>query len=89
MSDQVTTGAKNGPISLCFLLIVTWIFEFFQISDMDLNYMQEDTFMPYFMQIGRAIASTNSPEKKKTNHQLNITLRLLPEIFTNFIFTKR
>ena len=30
-----------------------------------LNYTQEDTFLPYFMQIGRAIASTNSPEKKK------------------------
>jgi hypothetical protein len=30
-----------------------------------LNPTQEDTFVPYFMQICRAIASTNSPEKKK------------------------
>ena len=30
-----------------------------------LNPTQEDTFVPYFMQIRRAIASTNSPEKKK------------------------
>jgi hypothetical protein len=35
MSDEVTTGAKNGPILRCFLLVVTCIFEFFQISDVD------------------------------------------------------
>ena len=43
-----------------------------------LNYTQENTFVPYFMQIGRAIASTNSPEKKnekksKPTEKYNIT----------------
>ena len=38
-----------------------------------LNYTQEDTFVPYFMQIGRAIASTNSPDKKsKPTEKYNI-----------------
>ena len=43
-----------------------------------LNPTQEDTFVPYFMQIGRAIASINSPEKKeqkKANQRKN---KILP-----------
>ena len=52
-----------------------------------LNYTQEYTFVPYFTQIGRATASTSSPEKKrkKANQQ---HLIIFPQILKNFIFTK-
>ena len=53
-----------------------------------LNYTQEDTFVPYFMEIGRAIASTNSPEKKKKKKcKPTASYNITPE-FEKFHFDK-
>jgi len=41
--------------------------------------------VPYFIQIGRAIASTNSPEKKKKKRQINILIRRLSRRFYNIL----
>ena len=65
MSVNVTMGVKNWPISRGFLLVVSWFFKFFQISDVDPKLYAERHILAIFHAIGRAIASTNSPEKKK------------------------
>ena len=31
LSENVTAGVRNWPIFRCFLLAVTWFFDFFQI----------------------------------------------------------
>jgi len=59
--------------TMFFLLVVTCFLAFSKLRMWILNYTQEDTFMPYFMQIGRA-AWTNSLDKKdKSTASYNIT----------------
>ena len=72
MSVDVTMGVKNWPISRGFLLVVTWFFNFFQISDVDPK--------PYAGRHIRAIFHANpqgeslnklSGEKKKEKQKNN------------------
>ena len=87
MSVDVTMGVKNLPISRCFLLVVTWFLNFSKFRMWILNYTQEDTFVPYFMQIGRVIASTNSLVKKDKKDKSTAFYNITPD-FEKFHFYK-
>ena len=65
MSENVTIGGEKLTDFTMFFARRDLHFLFFSKFRMwILNYTEEDIFVPYFMQIGRAIVSTNSMVKK-------------------------
>ena len=62
-------GAKKWPIFLCFLAVVTWFLNFSKIARLSINRMQDDTFVPNFVQIGKETAEKRWREKKKNKKQ--------------------
>jgi len=61
----VTAGAKTLLILLCFLAVVNWFLNFSKIALVYFNHMQENTFVPNLVQIGRETADKSWREKKK------------------------
>jgi len=55
------------------LAIVTWFLNFTKIARLSINRMQDDTFVPYLVQIGQETAEKGywreKKEKKKSNRK--------------------
>ena len=63
-SENVTAWSKKWPIFLCFLDVVTS-----KIALVCLNRMQENTFVPNLVQIGREMADKSWREKKRKKNK--------------------
>ena len=68
----MTTGAEKLPIFRCFLAVVTWFLNFSKIALVCFNRMQEDTFVPNLVQIGRQTAGEKKRKGKKQIDRKNI-----------------
>jgi len=63
-SENVLAGKKFDQ-SVCLILVVTCFLFFFRIVAHTLNYTQEDTSVPKFVQIGRASAENRCLKKRR------------------------